>query len=1439
MTVAVVLSIGEAPLKADLAGPYAPDANTLFLYHFDEPSGSSATANVGTKGGTSYTVQNDATGNGNPAPPVVTDLLGAPGYTTNTINFGNSARFHTLGYLMGYDFDASGTYDADVQGGPVSPDRFAMTNLNFGNGGQTPFTLEALIAPTNLLGAQQIICTDSYAGGNRGFQFRVFGGVLQLQMLDGATFFAITTPIPTTGFHGFTNGNWYHAAVTYDGSTAKLYWTRVDPTVTAANQIASQSAAITIAHGAVLAPLVFGNDNRGASGEKFSGRIDEVRISSIARGPGEMQFFSPAVTIVANPISQNVDYSEPVRFSVTAASPTPMGFQWRLNGDPISGASSNIFAIPQVSAADAGTYDVVVTNTAGFSSTSSPAVLVVGAANFLAHRYSFNGNANDSIGTAHGTNFGNAMIVDGALVLDGTIDTYTELPGGLLNGLNSVTVDFWATFGENLSAVRVFDFGNSVTNFTGNLAGFNYLFFSPNLGGAHRVTVTPGDAGFEQNAIGNGILDGQTVHVTCVVDPPNERMLIYTNGVLEVINTNLTAPLSALNNVLSYIGKSMYAVDPYLNGSIDELRIYNGALSPITVQQNHEQGPNIVLSDGPVEFVVHPSNLDIPIGQTAVFSATATGYLPIHYQWYKAGVAAPGATNSTYAFTALAGDNGAQIQVFATNVIGATTYLATSSVATLTTFNPPTLAWIGGDGSWNATSPNWTNVAGGPLTAFSPHASVLFDNRAELAYANVVEDVNPSVVTANGTVDHLITSFGGNGSLVGQGRIVKQNSGTLVIDLTNSMSGGALVSAGTLQIGSGGSTGTPGAGAITNNATLAFNRSDTVALPNAVSGSGTLRQNGSGAVAISGNNTYTGQTLINSGVVFLQSSNALGSTSAGTVVASGGQLYITANVDVGSEPLTLNGLAGDSTGALRKGGAGATTYGGTVNLATDSSIGVDGDATLTLGNSMSGSGVLTKNGAGTLVLAAPGSRTGGTVLSSGILQLNADNAAGSGGITADGGRVVLGGGVTLTNAVTFNSVSPGVATGAVMMNDSTSNPVATVSGPVVFNGDALNGGHFAGPIASGLLNVNGPVNLASGSILQIRLGNVRFGGTGSYPEIHIRADTTSLGTNNAISTSAVMDIGGNGSTTVPTTFDLNGFNQMLAGLKTDVAPANVAWVTNSGAGQSTLTLEPSGGTYAYNGSIVGNVSLVLLSGNQMLGSNGVPLSGLYRYTGNTIVSGGTLALGTGISIPNTAVIDIAAGATLDVSASGLSIGVGQTLKGNGTFNVGGNLTNNGTIELKLSKSGGTLANDSIQGLGHIAYGGTLKLNVTASPALTTSDSFKLFHAGSYSGSFAGFNPPIAGPGLSWDQSTLATDGTLRVMVGGVDPTPTNITATVSGSTLTLSWPGSHLGWILQTNAAGLAATNSWFAYPGSASVTSIPHTIDRSRTNVFFRLISP
>ena len=107
-------------------------------------------------------------------------------------------------------------------------------------------------------------------------------------------------------------------------------------------------------------------------------------------------------------------------------------------------------------------------------------------------------------------------------------------------------------------------------------------------------------------------------------------------------------------------------------------------------------------------------------------------------------------------------------------------------------------------------------------------------------------------------------------------------------------------------------------------------------------------------------------------------------------------------------------------------------------------------------------------------------------------------------------------------------------------------------------------------------------------------------------------------------------------------------------------------------------------------------------------------------------------------------------------------GAGQTLKGTGTFDITGNLASAGTIELKANKTGGIVSNDKVAVSGQMTYGGTLKL-LLSGEALNSADTLPIFSAGSYAMSaFTAIQPASPAPGLLWDTSTLASDGTLRI-----------------------------------------------------------------------------
>jgi len=212
----------------------------------------------------------------------------------------------------------------------------------------------------------------------------------------------------------------------------------------------------------------------------------------------------------------------------------------------------------------------------------------------LVHRYSFKDGdteAVDSVGDANGTLVNGASISGNAVQLDGDND-YVNLPGGLITGFTSVTIEAWFEVDVQQTWQRVFDFGD--TNPSGN--GRYYIFFTTQAGDmTSRLAISDADPGFdyEEIAFGPAIDNDVPVYIACVYDGCNDTMNLYVDGML-MDSIPVSIDLSVVDNVYSYLGRSLYNTDPYLEGSIDEFRIYSSALTPGQIAEHYIDGPDLI-----------------------------------------------------------------------------------------------------------------------------------------------------------------------------------------------------------------------------------------------------------------------------------------------------------------------------------------------------------------------------------------------------------------------------------------------------------------------------------------------------------------------------------------------------------------------------------------------------------------------------------------------------------------------------------------------------------------------------------------------------------------------------------------------------------------------------------------------------------------------------
>lgn len=188
----------------------------------------------------------------------------------------------------------------------------------------------------------------------------------------------------------------------------------------------------------------------------------------------------------------------------------------------------------------------------------------------LVAHYELENNGNDSSGNA------NHVVVTGApayttgytgqaIDLDGR-DDFLTLPTDVVNS-DDITVAAWVNWDGGGSWQRIFDFGNTTTE---------YMFLTPSSGdGTLRFAITTSSNSGEQLVETSQLAIGQWVHVAVTLE--GNTGTLYVNGLPAAANF-ITIDPTDLVPTHNYIGQSQWP-DPLFDGRIDDFRIYNYALS--------------------------------------------------------------------------------------------------------------------------------------------------------------------------------------------------------------------------------------------------------------------------------------------------------------------------------------------------------------------------------------------------------------------------------------------------------------------------------------------------------------------------------------------------------------------------------------------------------------------------------------------------------------------------------------------------------------------------------------------------------------------------------------------------------------------------------------------------------------------------------------------
>jgi alpha-L-fucosidase len=278
---------------------------------------------------------------------------------------------------------------------------------------------------------------------------------------------------------------------------------------------------------------------------------------------------------------------------IFSAFASPDGINWTQTGTTSVPMNANVYVGLAVCSVNNGTLCQAQFDNVTFS---SAAAVVSSPLPPLIHRWSFNETsgtiAHDSIGGASGALNGSAAFDgNGRAVLNGTSGTYVSLPGNLLAGLSNVTFEAWVTNAVSPDNVPLFSFDDGLQDGVGG--GYLRFVLHDQNNGRHFLELA--SSGGSPMLAANPGLGGQYVHVVCIYNPFSGAAVIYTNGTLEA-SLAVSTPLSNVSTNSAALGRSPWNGDPWLNGAIDEFRIYAGQLLPADIAASQIVGPDVLLS---------------------------------------------------------------------------------------------------------------------------------------------------------------------------------------------------------------------------------------------------------------------------------------------------------------------------------------------------------------------------------------------------------------------------------------------------------------------------------------------------------------------------------------------------------------------------------------------------------------------------------------------------------------------------------------------------------------------------------------------------------------------------------------------------------------------------------------------------------------------------
>jgi len=667
--------------------------------------------------------------------------------------------------------------------------------------------------------------------------------------------------------------------------------------------------------------------------------------------------------------------------------------------------------------------------------------------------------------------------------------------------------------------------------------------------------------------------------------------------------------------------------------------------------------------------------------------------------------------------------------------------------------------------------------------------------------AGALRFINAGIISLQGMGGRMLTLAGDNqdnnlvaasiGDAGGPTTVIKSGSGKWILAGENTYSGGTVINGGVLQVGNGGPSGSVGSGGIINNGQLIFNKAGTTLISGGISGVGSLLNEANSTLILAANNTYRGGTT-NRGVLQLGTGGPTGVLPGDVPIHNDGLLIYNSTSMMA---LSGNGIITGSGNLVVQAGRlmaiGANSYTGWTLIHPGATFQpCRGNAGQLISSVVTNNGTLRlvrQDGIwpDTAVFVYSGNIVGSGRVIKDVNNFNPGSVGLTGTNTYTGGTYIAGGALVLGDGMTPGA---GSIVGDVIFTDSEEYNYTQRS--LIFNrpDDVV----FSGNIVSAVSDQNVAV-ADRGRVIHAGIGKLTLTGINTYEgQTVIQSGTLQIGNGGASGTL------GRGN------------------------------VQNDG-----LLIFNRSGEYEYNGAITGSGMVI------QAGTGTIILNGNHTYTGNTVVSNGTLIVNGQSSSYWTYVYGGKLGGngtfTSVVEVDGGTIAPGSPSSPIGTLTVN-ELYLGGTLEFEVDKSHPQL-NDKIvaNAVLRVTKAGTLKI-VNRGPSLQAGDRFVLFNMPVENGNLL----TITGEGATW-KNDLAVDGSVTVLTAPpppINPNPPVIQFSITDSAVALAWP-TNKGWILQTNSVGLNAPDKWFAVPGSENMTNITIPIDKGKTNVYFRMVKP